>query len=103
MSLSTFRQITDLANIDLFGQCKDEDHFVGRPFYFDYGKVFLLVNDHHKKKVGGIPEGCFLICTYDLDPELSEVVLVRVIGPTKLPTHEDTIASMVDYYKESAP
>ena len=103
LSLSTYRQITDLANIDLFTECKDDAHFVGRPFYFDYGKVFLLINDRQKKDVGGIPEGCFLICTYDLEPELSEVVLVRVIGPAKLPTHDDTIASMVDYYKESAP
>ena len=103
LSLSTYRQITDLANIDLFTECKDDAHFVGRPFYFDYGKVFLLINDRQKKDVGGIPEGCFLICTYDLEPELSEVVLVRFIRPAKLPTHDDTIASMVDYYKESAP
>jgi len=103
MSLSTYQQITGLANIDLFAKCKNESHFIGRPFYFDYGKVFLLVNDRQKKDVGGIPEGCFLICTYDHEPELTEVVLVRVIGPTKLPTDNDTIASMVDYYKESAP
>ena len=31
------------------------------------------------------------------------MVLVRVIGPTTLPTDSDVIASMVDYYKEGPP
>lgn len=103
MSLSIQQQIASVANVDFFGTCKGDPHFVGRPFYFDYGKVLLLVNDRHKKNVGGIPEGCFLLCSYDPEPELGEVVLLRVIGPTKLPTDADTIASMVDYYKEFAP
>lgn len=103
MSLSIQQQIASVANVDFFGTCKGDAHFVGRPFYFDYGKVLLLVNDRHKKNVGGIPEGCFLLCSYDREPELGEVVLLRVIGPAKLPTDADTIASMVDYYKEFAP
>lgn len=103
MSTSILQQISSAANIDFLKTCTAPESFVGRPFYFDYGKVFLLVNDVHKKRVGGIPESCFLLCSYDRDPEVSEVVLLRVIGPTKLPTDADTVASMVDFYKEFAP
>jgi len=103
MSLSTLQQITSLANIDFLASCRMDNCFVGRPFYFDYGKVFLLVNDKHKQDVGGIPEGCFILCSYDREKHPTEVVLLRVLGPTKLPTDADTVAAMVDYYKESAP
>lgn len=103
MALTTRQQITSLANIDFFASCRGEDCFVGRPFYFDYGKLYLLINDRHKQDVGGIPEGCFLLCSYDRAKSPTEVVLVRVLGPTKLPTDQDVIAAMVDYYKESAP
>ena len=103
MALTTLRQITSLANIDFLASCRGDDCFVGRPFYIDYGKLHVLVNDKHKQDVGGIPEGCFLLCSYDREKSPTEVVLVRVLGPTKLPTDQDVIAAMVDYYKESAP
>jgi len=40
---------------------------------------------------------------YDNDstkPETREGILLRVIEPTKLPTDQDVIASMVEYYKD---
>ncbi len=103
MAITTLRQITSLANIDFFASCRGEECFVGRPFYIDYGKLHVLVNDKHKQDVGGISEGCFLLCSYDREKSPTEVVLVRVLGPTKLPTDQDVVAAMVDYYKESAP
>jgi hypothetical protein len=40
---------------------------------------------------------------YDDEDQNPEVVLLRVLGPTALPTDSDVVASMVDYYKENAP
>src|SRR5437667_8653733 len=92
-----------LAAIDLFKEGHTADSFVGRPFYFDYTRVKVLVNDKWKNRVGGIPAGSFLMCAYDSEPEVQEMVLVRVLGPTPLPTDSEVIASMVDSYKEEVP
>lgn len=96
----TLRQ---LASVDLFKDGRAEDTFVGRPFYFDYETVKVLVNDKWKHRVGGVPAGAFLLCAYDGEESVEEMVLVRVVGPTPLPTDSEVIASMVDYYKEGPP
>jgi hypothetical protein len=93
-------KLRELASTDIFNNGRDQATFVGHPFYFDYEKVKILVNDKWKHANGGIPAGAFLLCAYDGEPEVQEMVLVRVIGPTALPTDSDVIASMVEYYKE---
>lgn len=93
-------KLKELASVDIFKHGRDAETFVGRPFYFDYESVKVLVNDKWKNKVGGIPAGAFLLCSYDGEESVEEMVLVRVVGPTTLPTDSDVIASMVDYYKE---
>ena len=92
-----------LASTDIFKSGKDPNTFVGRPFYFDYETVKVLVNDKWKHRVGGIPAGAFLLCSYDGEVGVEEMVLVRVVGPTSLPTDSDVVASMVDHYKEDQP
>jgi len=92
-----------LAAIDLFKEGRTADSFVGRPFYFDYTRVKVLVNDKWKNRVGGIPAGSFLLCAYDSEPDVQAMILVRVLGPTSLPTDSEVIASMVDSYKEEVP
>ncbi len=93
-------KLKELASVDIFKHGRDAETFVGRPFYFDYETVKVLVNDKWKHTVGGIPAGAFLLCSYDNEDGVAEMVLVRVVGPTTLPTDSDVIASMVDYYKE---
>jgi hypothetical protein len=95
--------LRDLASVDLFAVARDRDTFIGRPFYFDYSRLKLLVNDKWKHKVGGLQEGGFLLCGYDGEDGDSEIVLLRVLGPTALPTDSDVVASMVEYYKEEVP
>jgi len=94
------QKLKELASTNIFENGRDLETFVGRPFHFDYETVKILVNDKWKHKVGGIPAGAFLLCSYDSEEGVEEMVLVRVIGPTVLPTDSDVIASMVDYYKE---
>lgn len=101
--MSVLEELKQLATVDLFSTAGEAAQFVGRPFYFDYSKIHILVNDAWKQRVGGIPAGAFLVAVYDNEPDLPEVVLVRVLGPTPLPTDTDIIASMVDYYKENVP
>src|ERR1700728_4235502 len=95
-------KLKELASTDIFKSGRDSATFVGHPFYFDYETIKLLVNDKWKHANAGIPAGAFLLCAYDGESEVEEMVLVRVIGPTPLPTDSDVIASMVDYYKEGS-
>jgi hypothetical protein len=92
-----------LASTDIFRDGRDPETFVGRPFHFDYEKVKVLVNDKWKHRAGGIPAGTFLLCSYDSEVGVQEMVLVRVVGPTALPTDSDVVASMVEHYKEDQP
>ncbi len=92
-----------LASTNIFKDGRDPETFIGRPFYFDYGTVKVLVNDKWKHRAGGIPAGTFLLCSYDSEAGVEEMVLVRVLGPTALPTDSDVVASMVEHYKEDQP
>ena len=101
--MSIVEELKQLATVDLFTDVKDLSTFVGRPFYFDYTSLKLLANDAWKQRVGGIPAGALLVAVYDNEEDLPEVVLLRVLGPTPLPTDSDVVAAIVDYYKENAP
>src|SRR5204863_6571715 len=96
-------ELRTLASVDVFKEGRDPETFVGRPFQFDYSTAKLLINDKWKNRVGGIPEGTFLLCSYDGEPDVEEMVLLRVLHPTSLPTDAEVIASMVEYYKEDQP
>lgn len=96
-------ELKALASVDLFASARDDSTFIGRPFYFDYSTLKLLVNDKWKHQVGGLPEGSFLLCGYDGELGKDELVLLRVLGPTSLPSDSAVVASMVEYYKEEEP
>ncbi len=98
----------ELTQINLFKRTRDAEWdtglFVGRPFRLSYSKVEILMADAWKQRAKGIPQGCFLLAYYDneLDnPANAEAILLRVIQPTKLPTDQDVISSMVEYYKDN--
>jgi hypothetical protein len=100
--MSIHEKLRGMASVDLFKEAVVAEAFVGRPFYFDFSKMKVLSNDHWKEKVGGIAAGTFLVAVYDKAGDQPEIVLLRVLGPTTLPSDSDVVAAMVDYYKESA-
>ena len=99
--MSISNQIRQAASVDIFKLADDKSAFVGHPFYFDYDHVHILVADARKNKVGGIPQGTFLLAFYDNDESEREAVLLRALRPTKLPTDQDVIKSMIEYYKDN--
>jgi DNA helicase HerA-like ATPase len=99
MSISD--QIRQAASVNIFKLADDKSAFVGHPFYFDYDIVMVLVADARKHRVGGIPQGTFLLAFYDNDESEREAVLLRALRPTKLPTDQDVIKSMIEYYKDN--
>lgn len=99
--------ITKLTQSNFFKRKPDGNWdtgiFVGRPFRLSYSKAEILVADAWKQNAKGIPQGCFLLAYYDneLDNKNNtEAILLRVIQPAKLPTDQDVISSMVEYYKD---
>lgn len=103
--MSISRQLTQ---VNLFKRKADGEWdtglFVGRPFRLSYSKAEILVADAWKQRANGIPQGCFLLAHYDNeldDPANAEAILLRVIQPAKLPTDQEVISSMVEYYKDN--
>lgn len=93
--------IQKLASIDIFTEAKNKENFVGRPFYLDYDKAYLLIADAWKMKVSGIPQGSLLLAFYENEDNVAEALLLRALHPTKLPTDNDVISSMIEYYKDN--
>lgn len=77
---------------------------VGRPFKLEYATAKIATPDAWKQRAGGIPQGCFLLAFYDhdyTDEGAAEAILLRVLRPTPLPSDDDIVASMVEYYKDN--
>ncbi|NUZ11879.1 ATP-binding protein [Pseudoalteromonas sp. McH1-7] len=86
---------------DLLIEGKRKESFIGRPFYLSYDISRLLVCDAWKADVKGIPAGAFLLAFYDGEDGVEEAVLLRALSQTKLPTDNDVITSMIEYYKDN--
>jgi DNA helicase HerA-like ATPase len=88
------------VDVDIFVEGKIDEFFVGRPFHLDYECAYLLVADAWKFRVGGIPQGTFLLAFYENEENVEETLLLRAIKPAKLPTDDDVIRAMIEYYKD---
>jgi DNA helicase HerA-like ATPase len=99
--MSIESQIKALASVDILALGKSEDLFMGRPYNMAYDKTSILISDFWKNKVGGIPQGTFLLAFYDNEEKVEEALLLRALGPAKLPTDNDVISSMIEYYKDN--
>jgi hypothetical protein len=73
---------------------------VGDLIKMDYAECEILIHDHLRQKVGGLPLGCFLLATR-LAPnsaavpsdEDSSLLLLRVTGQVRLPNASETDSS----------
>lgn len=100
--MSIMQELKNLATIDIFKNAKKHEFFIGRPYYLDFDKAYLLITDAWKEKVGGVPQGTFLLAFYENENDsVDECLLLRALKPAKLPTDNDVIASMVEYYKDN--
>ena len=75
----------------------DPERQVGDLLKLDYGEAVVVVHDHLKVKVGGLPLGTFLVASRIVpgtapDPEKEDtaLVLLRVLGPSVLPNGGET-------------
>lgn len=106
MNLSFTKFLSKMASVDLFKRNSqtgvlETGIFIGRPFHLDYERAYILVADAWKLKAKGIPQGSFLLAYYENEEDVSEALLLRVLKPAKLPTDNDVISSMIEYYKDN--
>jgi len=89
---------------NFFDSITDGDkHFIGFTYELDYETAKILTNDMWKLKVSGIPHGTFLIAIYENElheKQSKEGILLRVIGPSRIPQASMIIESMIDTYME---
>lgn len=97
MSMDVFDQLT---STDIFVLNKQKNNYIGRPFYLNYEKIGILTCDAWKQNVKGIAQGSFLLAFYENEKSVQEALLLRVLNPIKLPTDNDIVSSMVEYYKD---
>ena len=95
--------VKEITDPKFFESLSKEDLFVGRPYKLSFDKASILISDYWKYKVGGVPQGSFLLAEYDnpYDEKIKEVLLLRVLQPSQLPTDNSVISSMVEYYKDN--
>lgn len=106
MTLSFTNVIAKIASVDLFKRNSSTGSietgiFIGRPFHLDYEKAYILIADAWKLKAKGIPQGSFLLAYYENEDTVHEALLMRVLKPAKLPTDNNVISSMIEYYKDN--
>ena len=94
------QKLRAILDVDIFGEGRKEELFIGRPFYLDYETAQILVSDAWKHRVNGIPQGSFLLAFYNGEDGVHEALLLRALSPSKLPTDNDVVSSMIEYYKE---
>ena len=97
------KELENIAKTDIFEIAKEKNNFVGNPFKIDYAKTSFLTCDDWKHKVGGIPQGTFLLAFYENDfdgEEVQEVILLRALRPCSIPSDSSVISSRIEYFKE---
>jgi len=83
------------------------NNFIGWTYAIDYEYALIMTNDLWKAKALGVPHNCFLIAT-SIDPshfaqtadEDKEIILLRVLGSTKLPQDDDLVRTKIDFFQQ---
>ena len=83
------------------------DNFVGWVYGIDYENAQIMTNDLWKARVQGVPHNSFLLAAA-FDPEAfsdaklaqQEVILLRVIGSTRLPMDDDLVRTKIEHFQE---
>lgn len=82
------------------------ENFVGWVYGIDYDRAVVMTNDSWKANALGIPHNCFLIAASFNPKKFSqalidekEIILLRVVGSSKLPQDDDLVRTRIDFFK----
>lgn len=101
------QNINTILQKDFLPQLIQKENFVGWTYGIDYQTALVMTNDLWKARSLGIPHNCFLVAaTFNPEKYISvpeedrEVLLLRVIGSSKLPQDDDLVRTKIDFFKE---
>ena len=83
------------------------DNFVGWIYRLDYDTAHVMTNDLWKANALGVPHNSFLVAA-SFDPGAfasvpqpeREVILLRVVGSSRLPQDDDLVRAKIDHYQD---
>ncbi len=83
------------------------ENFVGWIYDISYDTARVMTNDLWKANALGVPHNGFLLATAfnpeaytEAAEEEREVILLRVIGPARLPKDDETVRAKIDYFQK---
>lgn len=96
-----------LLQSDQLVQLVSGSAFVGWAYGIDYDSALVMTNDAWKASALGVPNNAFLIAAA-FDPEKyastaepeREVLLLRVVGASRLPHDDDLVRTKIDYCRQ---
>ena len=97
-----------LATKNKFLNLIQYDQYVGEVYSLGYETALVMIHDHHRREVGGIPSLSFLIATriprtfvdseqdadlgnFDYTREDSSIILLRVMDAARLPSDDEAV------------
>lgn len=101
------QNINSILKLNPLVKLLQPEYFVGWVYSIDYEFAHIITNDLWKYRAMGIPHNCFLVAaSFEPDnlngvsDEEMEVILLRVLGSTKLPQDDDLIRTKIDHFKD---
>ena len=93
------------ATEKILGPLLQPERYVGDVFHIAYESAKVIIHDHYRRQVGGIPALSFLVASRPplptgLDDEDSSVILLRVMDATALPDTQHAVGVRVDVARE---
>jgi hypothetical protein len=99
--------VNNLLTGDLLVKLVQKENFIGWVYSIDYDYAYIMTNDLWKANALAVPHNCFLVAaTFDPEKfstvpiEEQEVILLRVVGSSKLPQDDDLIRTKIDYFQQ---
>ena len=95
----------------ILGDIVQSSRLVGDLISMDYDTAEILVHDSMKQEVGGVPHGCLLVATrikpadeqpISLENTDSQLILLRVLGSSKLPNDIEMQQKRLDAAKRAS-
>jgi hypothetical protein len=98
--------VREVLAADHLARLAHAENFVGWVYSIDYESAQVMTNDLWKADVGGVPQNCFLTAAPFLADAYAStaeddryVLLLRVVGTTRLPATDDLIATRIDHFQ----
>jgi len=101
------QNINQILRADPLPSLIQPKNFIGWTYSIDYEYAYVMTNDLWKANALGVPHNCFLVAATFNPNEMAsveevdrEVILLRVVGSSKLPQDDDLVRTKIDFCQQ---